>query len=204
MDTDRTTSAPPTSCRGPGVSGRLTHPRPEASQVPPGVPERGRASGSEALADLVPQHLRAGAAEPAQKGRFPRSFQARGFPRRCVLSHERFVDLKRAPTSHLYTGGCVLGLTFVSALPRPAIVTAPQLHTMASHCCGLSRCGAQAPDAQAQRPWLTGPAALRHVRSSRTRARTHVPCIGRRTLNHCTTREAGHTLFIPLSWGYPS
>ena len=26
---------------------------------------------------------------------------------------------------------------------------------------GLSRCGAQAPDAQAQRPWLTGPAALR-------------------------------------------
>lgn len=55
---------------------------------------------------------------------------ARGFPRRCVLSHERFVDLKRAPTSHLYTGGCVLGLTFVSALPRPAIVTAPQLHTM--------------------------------------------------------------------------
>ena len=31
---------------------------------------------------------------------------------------------------------------------------------------GLSRCGAQAPDAQAQRPWLTGPGALRHVGSS--------------------------------------
>ena len=44
--------------------------------------------------------------------------------------------------------------------------------------------------AQAQRPWLTGPAAPRHVRSSRTGARTRVPCIGRRTLNHCTTREA--------------
>ncbi|XP_066880499.1 phospholysine phosphohistidine inorganic pyrophosphate phosphatase isoform X4 [Kogia breviceps] len=60
----------------------------------------------------------------------------------------------------------------------------------ASHCCGFSRCGARAPDAQAQRPWLTGPAALRHVGSSRTGARTRVPCIGRRTLNHCTTREA--------------
>ncbi|XP_060150434.1 dnaJ homolog subfamily C member 17 isoform X3 [Globicephala melas] len=60
----------------------------------------------------------------------------------------------------------------------------------ASHRCGLSRCGAQAPDAQAQWPWLTGPAALRHVGSSRTRARTRIPCIGRRTPNHCTTREA--------------
>ena len=26
--------------------------------------------------------------------------------------------------------------------------------------------------------------------SSQTRARTHVPCIGRRILNHCATREA--------------
>ena len=50
--------------------------------------------------------------------------------------------------------------------------------------------GAQAPDAQAQRPCLTGPAAPRHVGSSQTGARTRVPCIGRRTLNHCATREA--------------
>ena len=62
--------------------------------------------------------------------------------------------------------------------------------TRASHCCGLSRCGAQPPDVQAQRPWLTGPAAPRHVGSSWTGARTRVPCIGRRTLNHCATREA--------------
>ncbi|XP_073649088.1 TELO2-interacting protein 1 homolog isoform X2 [Tursiops truncatus] len=48
----------------------------------------------------------------------------------------------------------------------------------------------QAPDAQARRPWLTGPAAPRHVGSSRTGARTRVPCIGRRTPNHCATREA--------------
>ena len=62
--------------------------------------------------------------------------------------------------------------------------------TRASHCCGLSRCGAQAPDMQAQRPWLMGPAAPRHAGSSRTGARTRVPCISRQTLNHGATREA--------------
>ncbi|XP_073665612.1 cerebral cavernous malformations 2 protein isoform X9 [Tursiops truncatus] len=35
-----------------------------------------------------------------------------------------------------------------------------------------------------------GPAAPRHVGFSRTGARTHVPCIGRRTPNHCANREA--------------
>ena len=55
---------------------------------------------------------------------------------------------------------------------------------------GLSCCGAQAPDAQAQLLWLTGPVAPRHVGSSHTRARTRVSCIGRQTLNHCATGEA--------------
>ena len=55
---------------------------------------------------------------------------------------------------------------------------------------GLSCCGAQAPDAQAQQLWLTGPVAPRHVGSSQTRARTRAPCIGRQILNHCATREA--------------
>ena len=55
---------------------------------------------------------------------------------------------------------------------------------------GPSRRGAQAPDAQAQQLWLTGPVAPRHVGSSQTRARTRVPCISRQTLNHCATREA--------------
>ena len=41
----------------------------------------------------------------------------------------------------------------------------------------VSRCRAQAPDAQAQQLWLTGPVAPRHVGSSQTRARTRVPCI---------------------------
>ena len=46
-----------------------------------------------------------------------------------------------------------------------------------------SRCGAQAPDAQAQQLWLTGLVAPWHVGSSQTRARTRVPCIGRQILN---------------------
>ena len=65
----------------------------------------------------------------------------------------------------------------------------------ASHHRGPSCCGAQAPDAQAQQLWLTGPAAPRHVGSSQTRAQTRVPCIGRQTPNHCATREA-QTLFF--------
>ena len=66
----------------------------------------------------------------------------------------------------------------------------------ASHHRGLSCCGAQAPDAQAQQLWLTGLAAPRHVGSSQTRARTRVPCIGRQLLNHCATREALYGFLI--------
>ena len=36
----------------------------------------------------------------------------------------------------------------------------------------------------------TGFVALLHVGSSQTRARTHVPCIGKQILNHWTSREA--------------
>ena len=71
----------------------------------------------------------------------------------------------------------------------------PHRGARASHYRGLSRCGEQAPDAQAQQLWLTGPVAPRHVGSSQTRARTRVPCIGRQTLNHCATREAPVLLF---------
>ena len=60
----------------------------------------------------------------------------------------------------------------------------------ASHYRGLIRCGAQAPDAQAQQLRPTGLAAPRHVGSSRAGARTRVPCIGRRIPNRCATREA--------------
>ena len=55
--------------------------------------------------------------------------------------------------------------------------------------------------AQAQQPWRTGPAAPRHVGSSRIRARTRVSCTGRRALNHCTTREAqSDFLFLLICW----
>ena len=64
----------------------------------------------------------------------------------------------------------------------------------ASHYRGLSCCGAQAPDAQAQQLWLTGLVAPWHVGSSQTRVRTRVPCIGRQILNHCATREAQECL----------
>ena len=53
-----------------------------------------------------------------------------------------------------------------------------------------------------------GLAAPRHVGSSRTRARTRVPCIGRRILNNCATGEPCRCLFMaslracPLSQKY--
>ena len=49
----------------------------------------------------------------------------------------------------------------------------------------LSSCGAQGLVA----PW--------HVESSRTKARTRVPCIGRRIRNHCATREVPVYTFKP-------
>ena len=62
---------------------------------------------------------------------------------------------------------------------------------------GFSSCGAWAQQqwlagsrAQAQQLQHMGLVAPRPVGSSRTRARTRVPCIGRRILNHCATREA--------------
>ena len=66
----------------------------------------------------------------------------------------------------------------------------------ASRHAGFSSCSMQAQQLwlagsreQAQQLWRRGLVALRHVGSSRTRDRTRVPCIGRRILNHCTTRE---------------
>ena len=41
-----------------------------------------------------------------------------------------------------------------------------------------------------------GLVVLRHVGFSRTRGRTHVPCIDRQILNHCTTREVPILLFF--------
>ena len=58
-----------------------------------------------------------------------------------------------------------------------------------SHCSGFSCCRAWAPGAWAQELWCTSLAAPGHVGSSWSRDWTCVSCIGRRTLNHWTTRE---------------
>ena len=97
---------------------------------------------------------------------------------------------------YLFIFGCVgssfLGEGFLQL--RRAGAT-PHHRARALHCRGLSCCGAQAPDTQAQQLWLTGVVAPRHVGFSQTRARTRVPCIVRQILNHCATREAPRWIF---------
>ena len=92
---------------------------------------------------------------------------------------------------YLFIYGCV-GSSFLCEGFLQLWQAGATLHrgVQASHYRGLSCCGAQAPDVQAQQLWLTGLAVLRHVGSSQTRARTCVPCIGRQILNHGATREA--------------
>ena len=92
---------------------------------------------------------------------------------------------------YLFINGCV-GSSFLCEGFLQLRQAGAILHrgARASHYRGLSCCGAQAPDAQAQQLWLTGLVAPWHVGSSQTRARTRVPCTGRQILNHCATREA--------------
>ena len=78
-----------------------------------------------------------------------------------------------------------------------------------SHCAGFRCCGARAlgsrasvavshglvsqlpgSRAQTQRLWSMGLVAPRHVGSSRTRDRAHIPCIGRWILHPWATRKA--------------
>ena len=89
-------------------------------------------------------------------------------------------------------GSCegFLQLRQAGATLHRGVGTALHRGARAFHYRGPSRCGAQAPDAQPQLLWLTGPTAPRHVGSPQTRAQTRVPCISRQTLNHCATREA--------------
>ena len=119
------------------------------------------------------------------------------------LSHELFfnffffLNYTILGVLYLFINGCV-GPSFLCEGFLQLWQAGATLHrgARASHYRGLSRCGAQAPDAQAQQLWLTGPFAPWHVGSSQTRARTRVSCIGRQILNHCATREApSHELF---------
>ena len=47
-----------------------------------------------------------------------------------------------------------------------------------------------------QQLWCMGLVALWHVESSWTRFQTHIPCNGRRILNHWTTRETLLSVFL--------
>ena len=102
---------------------------------------------------------------------------------------------------YLFIYGCV-GSSFLCEgfLQLRQVGATLQRGAQASHHRGPSRCGAQAPDAQAQQLWLTGLVASRHVGSSQTRARTRVPCIGRQTLNHCATGEALIFFYLSGFW----
>ena len=64
------------------------------------------------------------------------------------------------------------------------------LRSTGSRHAGFSSCSTWA-----QQLWRTGLAAPRHVGSSRTKAQSHVPCIGRWILNHCASREVTLLLF---------
>ena len=105
----------------------------------------------------------------------------------------------------IFIFGCVGSSSLCEGPPQPRRAGAtPHRGARASHYRGPSCCGAEAPDAQAQQLWLTGPAAPRHAGSSQTRARTRAPRIGRQTPNHCATREAleiilckRHSVLIP-------
>ena len=54
----------------------------------------------------------------------------------------------------------------------------------------LRRAGLLSRSSGAQYLWCMSSPALQHVGSSGARNRTCVPCLGRRILNHWTTREA--------------
>ena len=67
----------------------------------------------------------------------------------------------------------------------------PLLQSTGSRHMGFSSCGSQAVERRLSSCGARrGLVAPRHVGSSRSRAWTHVPCVGRQTLNHCATGEA--------------
>ena len=93
------------------------------------------------------------------------------------------------------------GLLFV-AVRGLLIVVASLVGSTGSRCAGFSSCGMWPQQlsltgsrVQTQQLWCTGLVTPQHVGSSQARAQTRVPCIGRRILNHCATREASDLIF---------
>ena len=75
----------------------------------------------------------------------------------------------------VFVAGCRLSLVAVSRV-------CSSLRSVSSAGMGFGSCSIQA-----QSWWCMGPVALWPVEPSQTRGQTHVPCIGRGTLNHWTT-----------------
>ena len=89
-----------------------------------------------------------------------------------------------------------LGLHFIAVHRLLTAVASLVAQSTGSRHVDFSSCGTWAQwlwiagsRTQAQQLWCSGFVAQQHVGSSLTRARTHVPCIGGRILNHCATRE---------------
>ena len=94
-----------------------------------------------------------------------------------------------------FSSCCERGLLFVAV--RGLLIAVASLvmeHGLQAH--GLQQLWLAGSRAQAQQLWCTGLVALRHVGSSQTRARTRVPCTGRRIVNHCATREVPDKRFL--------
>ena len=72
------------------------------------------------------------------------------------------------------------------------------LQSTGSRCAGFSSCGSRTLERRLSSCGARGLVAPQHVGSSRTRAQTCVPCIGRWILNHCATREAPQLLLNVL------
>ena len=77
----------------------------------------------------------------------------------------------------------------------------------ASHCGAFSwaqasrRASFSTYSTRTQELWHPGLVALRHVKSSRTKDTTHVPCIGRQVPTHGATREVPVSSFLRTGSG---
>ena len=103
---------------------------------------------------------------------------------------------------YLFIFGCTGSLLLH---PGFSLVEASRGHSLL-WCTGLSlrwppllrSAGSRTQAQQLQRTDLVAPW---HVGSSRTSTRTRVPCIGRRTPNHCATREALYCFYFTVFHG---
>ena len=102
-----------------------------------------------------------------------------GFP---VLHH-----LPEFAQIHIHCVGDALQPSHPLPSPSPPALNLSQHQSPVV--CGLIVMASPVAEHRLQQLWFMGLVAPRHVGSSRTRDRTHVPCIGRSILNHWTTRE---------------